>query len=111
MKVQIAQLYPFEDSGVATKIANRKKEIKKGQAKPIKVLRIDDALLVVEGNNRVAAARQLGLVEIEAVELMKSDQEIQPYKDAVENAKANDWKGFENWPIDVGLTARSARYR
>ena len=110
MKVQIDVLYPYENSGVATKIANRKKEIQKGRHKPIKILKIGDDLLVIEGNNRVAAAKELGLPEIDAVELMKSEQEIRPYIDALECAKTYGWKGFANWPVDAGFTERAKRY-
>ena len=110
INVKIKDLYPFEDSGVVTKITRRAKQIEKGEAKPIKVLRIDDDLLVVEGNNRVAAVKGLGWTEIDAVEIMKREQEMRPYKDALETAKAKGWKGFENWPVDGGLTERSARY-
>lgn len=110
MKVLISELFPFEDSGVSTKIANRKKDIEKGNASPIKVLPIDGDLLVVDGNNRVAAAKQLELAEMEAEEIVKREQEMGPYRDALEHARQNGWKGFENWPVDTVLSERAKRY-
>jgi len=110
MKVNIADLYPYEDSGISAKIERQKKKIKTKTAEPIKILAIDNDLLVVDGNNTAYAAKQLGLTEIEAKEVSRRESEMVPYRDALQKAKDNNLQGYEHWPIDPSLTERAKRY-
>lgn len=111
MKVTISDVYPFEDSGVSTKIERQKKKLQKGKAEPVSVLKIDNDLLVVDGNNTAFAAKQLGLSEVEGKEVCRREQEMSPYREALQKAKDNHQKGYENWPVDSELTKRAERYK
>ena len=110
MIVQICTLYPYEPSGVRAKVKRQKKKLERGKVEPIKVLLVDDEYLVVDGNNTVLAALEMGMTELEATEAHRSEQEMRPYRDALAEAKAKDMRGFENVPVDSSMTDRSKRY-
>jgi len=108
--VQICNLYPFEPSGVQAKVERQKKKLLRRNTKPIEILRVDDELLVVDGNNTVIAARAIGMTELEATEVYKPEQEMRPYRDALADARAAGMRGFDNVPVDSSITNRSKRY-
>ena len=110
MIVQICNLYPYEPSGVRAKVERQKKKLQRGNAKPIKVLPVDDEHLVVDGNNTVLAALEIGMTELQATKDYKREQEMRPYRDALAEAQAAGMRGFENVPVDSSITNRSKRY-
>lgn len=110
MIVQICNLYPYEPSGVQAKVERQRKKLLRNNAKPIKVLSVDDELLVVDGNNTVIAALKIGMTELEATKAYKREQEMRPYRDALAEARAAGMRGFEKVPVDSSITNRSKRY-
>ena len=110
MIVRICDLYPYEPSGVRAKVKRQKKAIESGTAKPIQVLPVDGELLVLDGTNRVLAAIELNMSDIEATEAYKREQEMRPYRDALAAAQAAEQRGFKNVPADPSMRDRGKRY-
>ena len=108
MKFQIADLYPYEDSGIAAVIERQYRKLQRQKGEPIEVLIIDGDILVVDGNNTAFAAKLLGKREIEGKQI--SRQDIRPYRDALETAKSKGQRGYVNWPVDNEYGERAKRY-
>jgi len=106
----ISELYPFEPSAVRPAVDARKRQLEAGTADPIDILVIGNEKLVVEGNNTVQAAIELGLTQVEARYTVRDKQSMPVYEGALVQAKQNGLKGFFNFPIDDSKADRAKRY-
>ncbi len=98
MTVNIAELYPYELCAITGKIAMQKELLEVNGTAPIKILKVDDQWLVLDGANRVMASKELGRTTIEAKELFRQPNEMPHYQDCLAKAIERGWKGYENFP-------------
>jgi hypothetical protein len=109
--LSIAELYPYEVSGASGKVARHVRTIKRGEEiEPVEVLEIDGEYLVVDGTNRVLAAKQCGLTDVAVEFAFRQQQEIGQFHAALEEARRANRKGFENTPVG-GQGERADEYR
>jgi hypothetical protein len=97
-KIKIEILYPGRQRFKRSKIDEAKKEY---VLTAPDVMQIDDDWLVVEGNEKVLAAKEQGRDEIEVRELLPgSEQNRQRHRAILQKAKNPDQRGFFNVYID-----------
>lgn len=98
MTVTIADLFPYELGATTSKVELQKKLIPLNKMSPIKVLKVDGHWLVVDGANRVVAAKELGQTTIEATEVFREVHEMPFYRECVSKAHVKGWRGYGNYP-------------
>lgn len=107
----IAELYPYEVSGASGRVARHVRTIKRGEdLEPVEVLEIDGEYLVVDGTNRVLAAKQCGLTDVAVEFAFRLQQERGQFRAALEEARRANRRGFENTPVG-GQGERADEYR
>lgn len=74
--VEIRDLLPTQKRIYADELQGRKKEIQRGLAEPIMVIRKKPQSILVDGHHRVMAARQMGIEKLEAY-VLKLDRDIE----------------------------------
>ncbi len=109
--LRIADLYPYEASGASGKVAKHLRTIESQKSlDPVEVLKIEGEYLVVDGTNRVIAAKQSDWSEVPVKFVVRQPQELGPYREALDEARRNKRKGFENMLIG-GVGERADGYR
>ncbi|MBU0717058.1 MAG: hypothetical protein KJ749_02320 [Planctomycetes bacterium] len=94
----IADLYPFEAAPKSGKVKKHVGTYKSGrEPKPGLVLNVDGEWLVTDGSNRVYAAKLVGRKTVHLRLDHKNEQEMQLYRDVLQEAKDAGRKGFENF--------------
>lgn len=110
-RLPIADLFPYESSGVSGAIARHKRTLKhKKELAPVEILEVDGDKLVINGTNRVLASLEMGLADVPVVFVHRNQQELGPYRDALSEAKTKIRKGFQNMPRG-GQGERADSYR
>lgn len=74
--IDIEDLLPTQKRIYADELQGRKKEIQRGLAEPIMIIRKKPQPILVDGHHRVMAARQLGITRLEAY-VLKLDKDIE----------------------------------
>lgn len=101
VKLELESLIPNEPAVIRQTYESYKELIESGQPiKPIKVVRVDDYLLVTDGNHRCKAFRNLGHKTIQAkLDEVPREAELNYYREFVIPWRIENNQTFENLKI------------
>jgi hypothetical protein len=99
-RFRIMDLYPYEPGAVRSSYDYHLPKYRNGDdVDPPVVLDLGaDVWMVIQGNNRTKAAKDVNVEEMEFEIGFRQPQEMQPFRDTVQIRDAKGQKGFEKYP-------------
>ena len=110
MELELDSIYFNEPSAIRSSVDYHRKEISKGQLKPIEVINIDGQWLVTNGTNRSMASWIEGNKTIEVKEPYMTEDRVRIYRHTLQKRMRDGGPGIEHLPIDFTEDERAKRY-